>query len=125
MAYNHRMSMAGSQQQHNRGRKKEDDNDALMRLVSPALDLAEDLNLRHSETAAHMSTARQRDRRMYQRHRYPVHRSRLGQTKPPADPDGLRMVCRASHEYYARDGRTGYACSCRRYLRRLPRYRPQ
>ncbi|KAJ5127766.1 hypothetical protein N7448_008545 [Penicillium atrosanguineum] len=32
MAYNHRMSMAGSQQQHNRGRKKEDDNDALMRL---------------------------------------------------------------------------------------------
>ncbi|KAJ5654108.1 hypothetical protein N7490_001111, partial [Penicillium lividum] len=32
MSYNHRMSMAGSQQQHNRGRKKEDDNDALMRL---------------------------------------------------------------------------------------------
>lgn len=33
MAYNHRMSMAGTQQPHNR-RKKEDDNDALMRLVS-------------------------------------------------------------------------------------------
>lgn len=33
MAYNNRMSMAGSQQPHNR-RKKEDDNDALMRLVS-------------------------------------------------------------------------------------------
>ncbi|KAJ5159922.1 uncharacterized protein N7482_006926 [Penicillium canariense] len=32
MAYNHRMSMAGSQQPHNRSRKKEDDNDALMRL---------------------------------------------------------------------------------------------
>ncbi|KAJ5939313.1 hypothetical protein N7466_002447, partial [Penicillium verhagenii] len=32
MSYNNRMSMAGSQQQHNRGRKKEDDNDALMRL---------------------------------------------------------------------------------------------
>ncbi|CEJ58496.1 Putative Centromere-associated protein [Penicillium brasilianum] len=32
MAYNNRMSMAGSQQHHNRGRKKEDDNDALMRL---------------------------------------------------------------------------------------------
>ncbi|OQD76546.1 hypothetical protein PENDEC_c004G03010 [Penicillium decumbens] len=32
MAYNHRMSVAGYQQQHNRGRKKEDDNDALMRL---------------------------------------------------------------------------------------------
>lgn len=38
MAYNHRMSMAGSQHQ-NRGRKKEDDNDALMRLVSLSLDL--------------------------------------------------------------------------------------
>lgn len=45
MAYNHRMSMAGSQQQHNRGRKKEDDNDALMRLVSPALSLADELDL--------------------------------------------------------------------------------
>ncbi|KAJ5901001.1 kinetochore protein nuf2 [Penicillium subrubescens] len=32
MAYNNRMSMAGSQQHHNRTRKKEDDNDALMRL---------------------------------------------------------------------------------------------
>jgi kinetochore protein Nuf2 len=39
MAYNNRMSMAGSQQHHNRGRKKEDDNDALMRLVSMAFDL--------------------------------------------------------------------------------------
>lgn len=39
MAYNHRMSMAGSQQHHNRGRKKEDDNDALMRLVSLSLNL--------------------------------------------------------------------------------------
>lgn len=39
MSYNHRMSMAGSQQQHNRGRKKEDDNDALMRLVSRPLKL--------------------------------------------------------------------------------------
>ncbi|KAJ5642764.1 Kinetochore protein Nuf2, partial [Penicillium lividum] len=29
---NHRMSMAGAQQQHSRGGKKEDDNDALMRL---------------------------------------------------------------------------------------------
>lgn len=42
MAYN-RMSMAGGgnqQQHHGRGRKKEDENDALMRLVSPiALDL--------------------------------------------------------------------------------------
>lgn len=36
MAYN-RMSMHGGNQQqhHGRGRKKEDDNDALMRLVSP------------------------------------------------------------------------------------------
>ena len=34
MAYNNRMSMAGShQQQHHNRRKKEDDNDALMRLV--------------------------------------------------------------------------------------------
>ncbi|KAJ5242798.1 Kinetochore protein Nuf2 [Penicillium citrinum] len=32
MAYNSRMSMAGSQQQHHNRRKKEDDNDALMRL---------------------------------------------------------------------------------------------
>ncbi|KAF7715601.1 Kinetochore protein nuf2 [Penicillium ucsense] len=32
MAYNARMSMAGSQQHNNRSRKKEDDNDALMRL---------------------------------------------------------------------------------------------
>jgi hypothetical protein len=39
MAYNNRMSMAGSQQHHNRTRKKEDDNDALMRLVSRALEL--------------------------------------------------------------------------------------
>jgi hypothetical protein len=39
MAYNNRMSMAGSQQHHNRTRKKEDDNDALMRLVSRALKL--------------------------------------------------------------------------------------
>jgi len=57
MAYNHRMSMAGSQQQHNRGRKKEDDNDALMRLVSPALSLAEHPNPRHSETTANVPTA--------------------------------------------------------------------
>lgn len=36
MAYNHRMSQQfrGSQQHHGRGRKKEDENDALMRLVS-------------------------------------------------------------------------------------------
>ena len=39
MAYNNRMSMAGSQQHQSRTRKKEDDNDALMRLVSMALDL--------------------------------------------------------------------------------------
>ncbi|KAJ5279331.1 Kinetochore protein Nuf2 [Penicillium angulare] len=32
MSYNPRMSMAAPQQSHNRGRKKEDDNDALMRL---------------------------------------------------------------------------------------------
>lgn len=44
MAYNHRMSMAGSQQQHNRGRKKEDDNDALMRLVSPVPGLEDSLD---------------------------------------------------------------------------------
>lgn len=57
MAYNHRMSVAGSQQQHNRGRKKEDDNDALMRLVSPALCLAEDPNPKHSEPDANIPTA--------------------------------------------------------------------
>lgn len=34
MAYN-RMSLHGNQQHHGRGRKKEDENDALMRLVSP------------------------------------------------------------------------------------------
>lgn len=33
MAYN-RMSHGGNQQHHGRGRKKEDENDALMRLVS-------------------------------------------------------------------------------------------
>lgn len=38
MAYNNRMSQQfhGTQQNHNRGRKKDDDNDALMRLVSRA-----------------------------------------------------------------------------------------
>lgn len=101
MAYNHRMSMAGSQQQQNRGRKKEDDNDALMRLVSPALGLADEPNLFTRETVAYNTTARQRNCRMYQRHRHPVHRVRLGQTECSADPDGFRMVRRASYEHDA------------------------
>lgn len=37
MAYNHRMSQQFHGQHHGRGRKKEDENDALMRLVSPAI----------------------------------------------------------------------------------------
>lgn len=57
MAYNHRMSMAGSQQQHNRGRKKEDDNDALMRLVSADLGLARDSDPKHSGPSANIATA--------------------------------------------------------------------
>ena len=50
MAYNNRMSMAGSQQHHNRTRKKEDDNDALMRLVSMALDLVTEWDIQILES---------------------------------------------------------------------------
>lgn len=42
--------MAGSQQHHNRGRKKEDDNDALMRLVSMAFDLEVECETRLPES---------------------------------------------------------------------------
>jgi hypothetical protein len=47
MAYHNRMSQQfhSSQQQHNRGRKKEDENDALMRLVSGWLGLSNCLSI--------------------------------------------------------------------------------
>lgn len=47
MAYGSRMSQQfhGSQQHHNRGRKKEDENDALMRLVSSQLNKASSLTI--------------------------------------------------------------------------------
>lgn len=51
---------------------------------------------------------------MYQRHRNPLHCGRPDETQRPTNSDGVRMVCRASHEYYTRDGRTGDTRSRRR-----------
>lgn len=124
MAYNHRMSMAGPQQHHNRGRKKDDDNDALMRLVSLIPELEDTPASKFNEPLADTVAARQRDRRMYQRYRHPIYRRRPGQAESPANPDGVRVVCRATHEYYARDCRASNACCSGGYMRRLPRHRP-
>jgi hypothetical protein len=76
MAYNHRMSQQfhGSQQPHGRSRKKEDENDALMRLVSP-LPMPETGRVPSDHHAA-----RQRNRRMYQRYWDPIYHGRPGQT---------------------------------------------
>jgi kinetochore protein Nuf2 len=57
MSYNPRMSMVPSSQQQNRGKKKEEDSDAFMRLVRlPSI-------LRRQQL---IGKARQRDCRMYQ-----------------------------------------------------------
>lgn len=40
---------------------------------------------------------------MYQRYRHTVYARRPGQAKPPADPDGLRMVRGTADEHHARD----------------------
>lgn len=95
----YRMSMAGNQQNQNRGRKKEDDNDALMRLVS----VPETRDPGSLKLDANIVTAGQRDRRMYQRHWDTVYRRRPGEAESSTDSNGVRVVRRAPYEHYARD----------------------
>lgn len=86
--------MAPNSQQQNRGKKKEEDSDAFMRLVS---------NLRQYLRRILILAARQGDRRMHQRYWCSFYSRRSTETESPPNTNDLRMVRRAAHERDSRD----------------------
>lgn len=61
---------------------------------------------------------------MYQRHRCSLLSRGPSEAQSAADPAGLRMVRRTSHEHDAGNRRPAHACRGRRYLRRVHGHRP-
>lgn len=85
MSYNPRMSMArSSQPSSSQGRSKQEDGDAFMTLVR--------WTTKAQGYATDACAARQRDRRMHQRHWNKFHSARSPEAESSTNTEGLRMV---------------------------------
>ena len=115
MDYNPRMSMAprGSQQSSQQKPKRDDDEDAFMKLVRAKRQQDETTRDRVLTTLSERS----RNRRLHQRHWNQLLRRRPAQTQPTADPKSLRMVRGTAHKHNARGRGACHAIGSRRSLR--------